>query len=175
MSVPLVEISGIFYRTVAVNKADRVLEPPSLQSAGRYHRHGQRALYMSPSLEWARTAVSGYMREDMKPRFVFTLEVTGAQVFDQRSHSACRDVGIDRELSDRPWRTALNEGREPDSWLVSDQIRGLDADGLIDVSRHIPSGWHLVLFKWNEFGGPKVCVSGGPETVYPKRDGPKWS
>ena len=175
MSLPLCDINGKFYRTISVNQSDRVLEPPASQSAGRYHRHGQRALYMSPSLDWARMAVSGYMREDMKPRFVFTVDVTGARVFDQRSQSACRIAGIDRDLSNRPWRAALKAGTEPDSWQVADKVRGLDADGLVDVSRHIPGGWHLVLFKWNEFGGPKLRVSGGPETVYPKLDGPKWS
>lgn len=175
MALPLSEISGKFYRTISVNEADHVLVPPTPQSAGRYHRHGQRALYMSPSLDWARTAVSGYMREDMRPRFVFTLEVTGAQVFDQRSISACREFGLDRELSNRPWRAALKAGKEPESWQIADQIRGLNADGLIDVSRHIPGGWHLVLFKWNGPGGPKLRVSGGSETVYPKLDGPKWS
>jgi RES domain-containing protein len=175
MPVPLTELSGKFYRTIPVNQIDRVLAPPTPQSAGRYHRHGQRALYMSPNLDWARRAVSGYMREDMKPRFVFTLDVIGARVFDQRSLRSCRDIGVDRDLSNRPWRPALNEGKEPDSWQISDQIRELDADGLIDVSRHIPGGWHLVLFRWNAFGGPVVRVSGGPATVYPNPSGPKWS
>ena len=82
MPVPLCDMSGKFYWTIGVNQIDRVLEPPNSQSAGRYHRHGQKALYMSPSLHWARRAVSGYMREDMKPRFVLTLEVIGAQVLD---------------------------------------------------------------------------------------------
>ena len=175
MPVPLCNLSGKFYRSIAVNQIDRVLAPPASQSAGRYHRHGQEALYVSPSLDWARKAVSGYMREDMKPRFVFTLEVIGAQVFDQRSLSACRDIGVDREMSNRPWREALKDGKEPASWLVSDRVRELNADGLIDVSRHIPNGWHLVLLRWNENGGPKVRVTSGPETVHPKLEGPKWS
>ena len=175
MPVPLCSLSGKFYRTISVNQIDRVLAPPVLRSAGRYHRHGQEALYMSPSLDWARTAVSGYMREELKPRFVFTLEVIGAQIFDQRNLSACRDIGVDRDTSNRPWRKALKDGKEPTSWLVSDRIRDLNADGLIDVSRHIPNGWHLVLFKWNENGGPKVRVTGGPEIVHPKLEGPKWS
>ncbi len=167
MPVPLSDLSGKFYRAIAVNQMDRVLAPPTAQSAGRYHRHGQSALYMSPSLEWVRTAVSGYMREDRKPRYVFTLEVTGARVFDQRSQSACREIGIDPETAGRPWRQALKDGREPESWQVADRVRALDADGLVDVSRNIPDGWHVVLFKWNESGGPKVRVSGGPETIHP--------
>ena len=175
MKTPLLEMNGQFYRTVSVNQTDQVLAPPSLQSAGRYHRHGQKALYMSPSLDWARRAVSGYMREDNKPRFGFTLDLRGAQVVDQRSLSVCRDIGIDREMSKRPWRQALQEGREPDSWQVSDRVRELGADGLIDVSRHIPNGWHLVLFRWNENDGPQVRVTGGPVTFHPKTDGPKWS
>jgi RES domain-containing protein len=170
----LCNIGGSFFRTIPLDRIDHVLDPPAPTSAGRYHRHGQPALYMSPSLDWARAAVSGYMREDMKPRFVVPLEVEEAQVFDQRNLNACREFGIDRSLSNMPWRSAIRNGQQPNSWQVSDRVRESNADGLIDVSRHIPKGWHLVLFKWNDLGGPKVRVSGDPQTVYPDHDGPKW-
>lgn len=170
----LSEVSGSFFRTVPLNRIDRVLEPPHAESAGRYHRHGQPALYMSPHQEWARIAVSGYMRDDGQPRAVVPLTVTRALVLDQRDPEACRKLGFDRELSNRSWLQALRQGETPPSWSNSDFARSIPADGIIDVSRHIADGWHLILFQWNEAGAPVVAVSGEPTIVHPTRTGPKW-
>lgn len=129
---------------------------------------------MSPSLEWSRIAVSGYMREDNEPRLIYPLRVSLAYVFDQRDLEACKALGIDREASNQSWRTAMEEGRDPPSWKNADAARYLPADGIIDRSRHIPEGWHLNLFRWNELGGPTVEIAGDPREVAVKRDGPKW-
>ncbi|MEP7008516.1 MAG: hypothetical protein ABI810_21230, partial [Sphingomonas bacterium] len=64
MPVPLLTVSGRFYRAILAARAGDVLAPPGPQSAGRYHRLGQPALYITVSEEWAYIAISGYMRED---------------------------------------------------------------------------------------------------------------
>ena len=174
ISLPLTEISGTFYRAIPPERVESVLDPPHATSAGRYHRPGQPALYMSPHLEWARIAVSGYMREDAKPRVVVPVRVERASVFDQRDPTACQAIGLDPVRSNRSWRQALQRGETPPSWFNSDRVRQGAADGLIDVSRHIEAGWHLVLFTWNEPGGPCVSVAGQAVPVYPTSDGPKW-
>ena len=171
----MLEISGVFHRTVPTDRVAEVLAPPRADSAGRYHRHGQPALYLSPSADWARTAVSGYMREDGQPRAIVPLRVTGARVVDQRDPDACRAWGIDRAHAAMPWRPALRRQETPPSWTTADRVRATPADGLIDVSRHIPEGWHLVLFRWNAPGGPTVVAVGDPILVHPRRDGPKWA
>lgn len=167
-------ISGRFYRAILAERVKAVLEPPSPQSAGRYHRHGQPALYMSPEPEWAMRAVSGYMREDGKARMLVPLLVTEAMVLDQHDEALCDRLGIDRTQSNISWRTVLDEGSEPPSWRTADIARASGADGLIDPSRNIPGGWHLDLFRWNDLGGPKVEVAGDPTEIRLSSTGGKW-
>jgi len=129
---------------------------------------------MSPKLEWAIIAVSGYIREDGRPRVVVPLMVGEAHVLDQHDEEACRLLGIDRELSNAPWRHALAAGQEPPSWRNADAARKAGADGIIDRSRMIPGGWHVNLFHWNELGAPSVIVAGDPIAIRLSPDGPKW-
>ena len=168
------KVEGSFFRAILADKVDSVLAPPAPESAGRYHRLGQAALYMSPTIEWATIAVSGYIREDSRPRSVVPLMVSEAYVLDQHNEDACRLLGIDRELSNVPWRLALTRGQEPPSWRNSDAARAAGADGLIDRSRMIPGGWHVNLFRWNDLGGPSITVCGDPIEINLSVDGPKW-
>ncbi|MCK0531923.1 RES family NAD+ phosphorylase [Sphingobium agri] len=167
-------VSGRFFRSVLADRVDDVLKSPSPDSAGRHHRPGQAVLYMSPQLEWAMIAVSGYIREDGRPRVVVPLIVGEAHVLDQRDEHACSLLGIDRDLSNAQWRQALMAGREPPSWRNADVARSAGADGIIDRSRMIPGGWHVNLFRWNELGGPSVLVAGKPVLIQLSSDGPKW-
>ncbi|MCD2178361.1 RES family NAD+ phosphorylase [Rhizobium sp. C1] len=167
-------ISGRFYRAVLVERIGNVLDPPAPQSAGRYHRHGQPALYMSPEPEWAMRAISGYMREDGKARVLIPVRVSEAFVLDQHDEALCDRLGIDRMQSNVSWRTALEAGGEPPSWRTADLARAAGADGLIDPSRNIPGGWHLDLFRWNDLGGPRVEVVGDPVEIRLSANGGKW-
>ncbi|HET6608965.1 MAG TPA: RES domain-containing protein [Rhodopila sp.] len=172
--VPFRKIGGYFFRSVLSDRVENVLARPEATSAGRYHRPGEIALYMSPTSDWAKIAVSGYMREDGRPRVIVPLMVSEALVFDQHDQRACEALGLDRELSNEPWRQALAAGKEPSSWRNADAARAAGADGMIDRSRKIPTGWHLVLFRWNEFGGPSVSVCGDPIEIKLSEQGPKW-
>ncbi|WP_438278298.1 RES family NAD+ phosphorylase [Nitrobacter sp.] len=167
-------VVGSFYRSVLADRVGDVLAPPRPESAGRYHRPGQATLYMSPKLEWAMIAVSGYIREDGCQRVVVPLMVSEAHVFDQHDDEACRILGIDRDLSNAQWRTAFEAGLESPSWHNADAVRAAGADGIIDRSRMIPGGWHVNLFRWNGLGGPSVEVAGDPVAIQLSTDGPKW-
>jgi RES domain-containing protein len=164
-------VSGPFFRVVPADRIDDVLAPPRPDSAGRYHRPGQATLYMSPRLEWAVIAVSGYIREDGRPRVVVPLMVGEAHVLDQHDEDACRILGIDPDLSNTSWRPTLDKGEEPPSWRNADAARAAGADGIIDRSRQIPGGWHLDLFRWNALGGPAVMICGEPTKIEISRDG----
>jgi RES domain-containing protein len=170
----LLQLSGRFFRAIRSDRVADVLAPPGRQSAGRYHRHGQPALYITQSPEWAAVAVSGYMREDGLPRVIVPLTMTAARVFDQRDEIACAALGIDREHSNADWRSALVAGMEPPSWRNSDKARAIGADGIIDRSRHIAGGWHITLFRWNEMGGPEITVCGDPMPVVLSNSAAKW-
>ncbi|MBN9147054.1 MAG: RES family NAD+ phosphorylase [Nitrobacter sp.] len=172
--IRLKTVSGPFFRSVLADRVGDVLAPPGPESAGRYHRPGQATLYMSPKLEWAMIAVSGYIREDGHLRVAVPLMVSDAHVFDQHDEEACRILGIDRNLSNARWRPALEAGLEAPSWRNADAVRAAGADGIIDRSRMIPGGWHVNLFRWNEFGGPSVEVIGDPIAIQLSVDGPRW-
>ena len=173
-SVPLRKVGGHFFRSVLADRMESVLALPLPTSAGRYHRLGQAILYMSPTVEWATIAVSGYMREDRRPRVVIPLFVGTASVLDQHDEQACNLLGIDREASNQSWRPALAAGIEPASWRNADAARAVGADGIIDRSRQIPGGWHLNLFRWNDLGGPSIDVCGEPTEIVLSESGSKW-
>jgi hypothetical protein len=123
---PFRKISGRFFRSILSDRVDRILAPPDAESAGRYHRLGEPTLYMSPLQDWAIMAIAGYMREDHRRRVVVPLLVSDALVVDQRDERACKELGIDRALSNEPWRPALAAGlgSKPDQSIeVRKQIR----------------------------------------------------
>ncbi|MDU8942067.1 RES family NAD+ phosphorylase [Ovoidimarina sediminis] len=167
-------VSGRFYRAVRPEMVDHALSAPAPESAGRYHAPGEPAIYMSPKLDWARIAVSGYMREEKSNRLIVAVDLDAAWIVDQRDWAACAALGIDPDESNLPWRTALAEGRTPPSWHAAERARLGGADGLIDRSRHIPGGWHVVLFRWNAPGAPRLVSRGPVAMAAPKLDGPKW-
>ena len=166
--VPLLTVQGRFYRAVRADRVGEPLAPPGPESAGRYHRRGQPALYLSASPLWASIAVSPYSREDGLKRVIVPVEIGPARVADQRDAAACAALGIDCAASREPWRPALARGEEPPSWRNGDAARAAGADGIIDPSRHIPGGWHLALFRWNGLGGPLVSVCGEPVAAEPE-------
>ena len=84
------KVEGTFFRCVLADRVEDVLKPPAPTSAGRYHRLGQPTLDLSPKIEWATIAVSGYMREDGRARVVVPVEVSEAMVLDQHDEEACR-------------------------------------------------------------------------------------
>ena len=174
-ALPLHPVSGKFWRAIAVDRVAQVLDPPAPDSAGRYHRPGQPALYFTPHADWATIAIGRYLLADGIARVVVPLELDLAQVFDQRDPAACAALGIDPERSQVRWNDELAAGREPPSWQASDAARAAGAQGIIDVSRGIQGGWHVCLFAWNQPGAPRVQVAGEPQPCdyWPARE--RWS
>ncbi|OJY65989.1 MAG: hypothetical protein BGP16_06195 [Sphingobium sp. 66-54] len=103
-------------------------------------------------------AVAPYVRPDDPPRTMWCLSVDSARV-DVRDAALWRALDIDPADSAVPWQPQLAEGICPATWTVSDGARRAGADGLIYTARSDPRRWHLVLFRWNEFGGPVMKVA----------------
>lgn len=112
-NVPFASIEGRFYRITRADRAHLVLQPPRPMDCGRYHAPGQTALSISPTAEWARVAVSGYMGEDGLARVIFPLLVSMAHVLDLRDETACLRLGVDRERANVSWRKTLAAGGRP--------------------------------------------------------------
>ena len=164
--VPLRRVAGRFWRAIATDRAEDVLEPPGPGSAGRYHRPGQPALYITPEADWAVIAIGRYLLADGIERAVVPLELDLAKVLDQRDPAACAALAINPQASQVRWNDELAAGREPPSWLASDAARAAGADGIIDVSRGITGGWHVCLFRWNAVGAPQLRVEGDPQPCH---------
>lgn len=158
--IRLRRVEGTVFRAIRPEVLAHVLDPPLADHVGRYHAAGQPALYISPRREWAARAGDFNTRADGAPRIVVALALQPAFVFDQHDEAACAALGIDREQSNSSWRESLAEGRRPPSWDTADAVRAIGADGLIDRSRQIAGGWHVVLFRWNQLGGPRISVVG---------------
>lgn len=156
----LLSISGKFWRAVPTDRVGQVLDPPGPDNAGRYHRPGEPVLYITGEADWATIALGRYMAADGIPRVAVPLELDAAKLLDQRESEACIALGFDPARSQARWQDALAAGDEPPSWQASDVARACGADGLVDSSRGIVGGWHVVLFRWNAPGAPQLRVCG---------------
>ena len=156
--IPLRRVEGRFYRSIRPELAAHVLDPPLPHHFGRYHAPGQPALYISPQRDWAAYAGEFNSAADGAARIVIALDVQPAFVFDQHDEAVCAALGIDREHSNASWRKSLQASRRPPSWDNANAVRAINADGIIDRSRQIAGGWHVVLFRWNGLGGPQITV-----------------
>lgn len=173
-SLPRRRITGRFWRAIVAERVADVLQLPGPGSAGRYHRPGEPALYITHEADWASIAIGRYLLTDGISRIAVPLELDAAAVFDQRDLAACAVLGIDPQASQVRWNDELAAGREPPSWLASDAARATGADGIIDVSRGITGGWHVCLFRWNTPGAPQVRIAGDPQPCdyWPARE--RW-
>lgn len=158
-TVKLTLVSGVFFRIVWQDRLNAVLSGV-LSPEGRLHHSGQKALYISPTPQWAAMAVNAYLRYDDPPRALVELDVTEARVADLRDPEVCEALGITVETAGVLWQPERAEGKPATSWQASDAVRRTEADGLIYPARSYPDRWHLVLHRWNEPGEARVADNG---------------
>lgn len=119
------------------------------RNGGRWNRPGEPALYMSEAIE---TAFAEYQQElGVRPGTFIAFEVAGARI----AH-----VADDAELASEdllgPWKEeAFVRNLDPPTWRLADALRAR-ADGARVPSSRYPGGINLVLWRWNETGGPAV-------------------
>ncbi len=157
--VRLTSISGTFWRIVWRDRLHAVLSGV-LSPEGRLHHSGQKALYISPTPQWAAMAVNAYLRDDDPLRVLVELDVTEARVADLRDPEVCDALGITVETAGVLWQPERAQGKPATSWQASDAVRRTEADGLIYPARSYPDRWHLVLHRWNVPGAARVTDNG---------------
>ena len=154
-------IDGVYFRIVPASDGARAVAGVTT-AEGRFHHHGQPALYMSPSHEWAERAIDRYRAPGDMPRVAVPLRVTGGAIVDLRCAAACAALRIaPADLVAEWWRDRAS-GRAATSWRASDAVRAAGLDGMIYPSRTDAVRWHLVMFGWNEAGKPVVAPAGVP-------------
>jgi len=146
-------VTGVFHR--AVDGAHRAGALDGSRLPGRYSATGQPTLYLSSSVEGVAAAMvaHGGAQRDLA---VLRFSVQADGIVDLRDPSALAAVGVDLEDAVAPWQEVVAAGGVPRSWAVRRRLEDLGAEGLIDPSRTQPGLWHLVLFRWNADGGPRV-------------------
>ena len=157
--VKLTPIKGTFWRIVWQDRKNSILDGV-LSHEGRLHHSGQKALYISPTPEWAAMAVDAYVRPGDPPRLLVELEIHKGQVIDLRDADSCHAVGVTVETAGVPWQPERDQGKRATSWQASDAVRRTKADGLIYPARSYPERWHVVLHRWNEPGAARISETG---------------
>ena len=158
----LTEIGGYFCKIAVAADADLTLARGRVdRPAARFNRRGQDALYLSPDEISARVAIGEYVRAGDPARLLLTFEVERCRLFDLRHP----DAAAVYEDARQPWRSAMQRGEEPRSWLAADLVRRSGAVGLIDPSRRRPGLWHVTLFRWNDSDAPRVRIIGEPKPI----------
>lgn len=152
-------LRGTFYR--AIDPQFRGNAIAGSRSAGRYSRPNEPTLYLSSSPEGVEAAMIAHKDARSSSLEILRIEVEEATgIVDLRDSSVLAKIGIDIADAVAPWQAGAASGDTPRSWTVRDRIINAGANGLIDPSRRRPGLWHLVLFRWNEGGAPRVRVAG---------------
>jgi RES domain-containing protein len=153
--------AGLFYRIVFSDSLADVLNPVR-NPEGRFHNDGEPALYTSCTPEGARQALGYYARADDPPRSNVELEVTGAKLFDMRDRTARDALSLKYADASVRWQDERAAGLPATTWRISNAVRESGADGMYYPSSTKPDVFHMVLFRWNSFGGAEVRINGKP-------------
>ncbi|MDX8347222.1 RES family NAD+ phosphorylase [Cognatiyoonia sp. IB215446] len=156
----LLTLTGIYYRMKAAAEAARILAPAHAPE-GRFHRDGQRALYLSDTPQGCVVATARYTDANTPSRGIFPLRVCDARVVDLRDDVATAALGIDTTHRAIEWQNLRAKGVPSPTWDLADRVRDLGLDGMLYASRTDPTKTHLTLFRWNEAGTDAVVAQAG--------------
>ena len=123
---------------------------------GRWNRPGDATLYLSEAIE---TAFAEYQQEmGVRPGTFVAYDVGEARIVDLTDPRNLADLGIEATDLIDPWEEAAFVHKiDPATWGLADRLQIL-FDGARVPSAQYPGGVNLVLWRWNERGGPDVTV-----------------
>ena len=142
---------GTAFRLKALAEAADILAPAHA-TEGRFHRDGQRALYLSLTPEGCIVATKRYLTEETPKQGIFPLKVSDARLVDLRDATATTALGIDTAHRAIEWQNLRAKGLPSPTWDLADRVREMGLDGMLYASRTDPAKTHLTLFRWNESG-----------------------
>ncbi|HEX6861053.1 MAG TPA: RES domain-containing protein [Caulobacteraceae bacterium] len=148
-------LEGRFWRILSPRWAHAPLSGEgAARLGGRWNPPGVKALYLSAELE---TAVAEYQQElNTRPGTFVAYDVAGARVASIVEPRRLREVGLEAGDAVAPWKEiAWVRKQTPAGWALFDKLEGR-ADGLLVPSAQRVGGVNLVLWRWNETGGPTV-------------------
>jgi RES domain-containing protein len=120
---------------------------------GRWNPVGAPTIYAARELSTAWAEYNqGFVQH---PALVAQLELTGARLADLTRPEVLEQLGISADIHRCEWRTALDEGKTPDTHALRERLLG-QADGVIYPSFMSPGGTCVALWRWNEEGAPRL-------------------
>ena len=155
----LTVLDGRFWRMLAVAWDDDLLGPARARE-GRFHRNGQRAIYLSATPAGCATAIRRYLWPGDGDRAIYPLHVRSNRIVDLRDPVATEYFAIDTSDRAAEWQADRAAGRPAPTWAIADRVRALDLDGMLYASRSDPSLTHLTLLRWNAPGRAAVEPDG---------------
>jgi RES domain-containing protein len=165
-NLTLANHAGRYWRAGFLDRAAQLLNPAGAPH-GRWHHHGQKALYLSGSPEGCQVALRVYVEKTDPPRGIFPFQISGARIVDLRDATTRAALGVPLPDIHAFWADIAAQGKVSPTWDLSDHLRDLGLDGLLSPSRSRPDLTHLTLFNWNAGNGPQVIPDGKPEPFDP--------
>ena len=163
----MIETSGRFWRILFADRAGEALAPVR-HPEGRFHYGGQKAIYLSPSIEAAHVAIDSYYRPDDPPRVVIPLRLEAARLLDFRNPAIAAKHELAGHETRVNWRYEREADQSASSWMASDAARQAGAHGMLYTSRKRPEFHHLVLFQWSAEGVPGLRQDGNAQQFVPR-------
>ena len=153
----LTRFDAIVWRILDASRAEHPLAPATAPE-GRFHHHGQAALYASLTAEGAGIAIARYLRPgDPRPRVILPLAAKLSHVWDLRPEPAPERASV-------VWQGLRAQGYPSPTWAFSDAARQSEAQAMIYLSRSRPDLAHIVLFDWSVAGSLRQV---GPPQPWP--------
>ena len=148
-------LGGRFWRILSPRwSRDPLSGEGAARHGGRWNPPGKPALYLATEVE---TAFAEYQQEvGTRPGLFVAYDVEDAAVADLREARALRQAGLKVGDAFAPWKEVAWVRKErPVTWDAMERLESR-ADGLLAPSVQRPGGFNMVLWRWNEAGGPKV-------------------
>jgi len=149
-----VAVRGRFWRMLAPRWAfDPLSGAGAARAGGRWNAPGQPALYFSDSHA---TAIAEYQQDLPRPGTLTAYDVNAQAILDLVDLSVRRAIGLGDAFLRLPWKYMRDvERRRPPCWDFVTAVASRGWHGL-RVPSVQASGTNLVLWRWNEAGGPVV-------------------
>jgi RES domain-containing protein len=132
---------------------------------GRWNPVGAPTIYAACELSTAWAEYNqGFVQH---PALIARLQLSDARLADLTQAEVLQQLDVTPDIHQCQWREALDEGRNPETYALREQLLQDHVDGVIYPSFMSPGGTCVALWRWNEESGPQLTVI-DPELRLPR-------
>ncbi len=161
MKIPVIEYSGIVYRAHHPMWSYKPLSGEGAKKhGGRFNRPGNAAFYTSldPTTAWME-AQQGFPFKP-QPLTLVAYQVNCADLIDLTQPKTLKALNLTKTDLACPWEDMANQGQEPPTWQLANQLQGIGYAGVIAQSFApgcTEKNRNLVLWDWSD--APPHCIA----------------